>query len=962
MVKIPGSENEAPASEPKKVKRKETGSDFAPTDPRNAPIKTGNEAIKQNPDDVIHDPRFVTGSEFPADDPRNAPIQFIPTGDDGSSFGFNKAHAEGNTPTYEEFQASAQSGLPAEEGSEGAVPTFEEFQAAARSAGAVPEIEEKDFGDHFINFFAGFNREVANLLALPVEALDEVFRLAGAKLLDNPGDAAKAIADAMTDVGIDATPFKALSADLGANAFNATLSLMTIWALAPKIAIQIFNQNPSLWHRVVNEMAQMTVKHPGFTVATEVAAVGGGTVGEKFGGATGAVAGSVAGGFAPMSLLAGSKRAVKNAGALIGAAAGGTAGLQVGGPFGLVSGGFLGGKGGALVQDKAIAGAKDVGESIADMVPEKVKRKVFGPEKPKEPAEPSIIDVEATPGRSRVAVKREYDKQVKEAEDEISAILDDIDPGVSPKQSSEDFAAQYDEVYTIARDVESNAYNQRLMQNRENNDPMVRVANRLAALNPRDKARPNEYIERILEPGGDFSQKGVGRKTQEFPEGKPIRVGKQAKGLHLQRLSSDLSEDIRAADRDGKKKLSRSLRALKTAVDATLEKIDPEGFKRSHDASKKFNDLFTRGNNAALDRRRGGEFVISGEKTVPHLLGKDSGFDQMWDIEKTYRGASDEVGKLLPLLSRSIDSLYTEAARKSGKDAQRWMWKNRRSINEYKEEFHKLVEVTADLVAQHERLRGIKKGALAIFGDQDTQKAWQSILSSKDPTKMVDDILLGLAGKPIAIKAFAEDFTKFLFVANDMSAVRLQSHLQKNPKVARALEVALDAKGEGGFKHFKAVMDEVANIETGKSAMAGVRKVALSAFMDLSGRFSGAKLGRNIAESLGSGGASIQQTGATANFVKNLLLAVSGRIAPEEVFARALTDPDFAKLVLAKIPQTAAELKSFRNAVTHFINSREAIMIAEQKGAEIAEEEKVPDVWIGNSTEVPQQTGAQVTQ
>lgn len=765
------------------------------------------------------------------------------------------------------------------------------------------------------NFFEGFNQRLAHLVAAPVEIVNEALNLAGAELLEKPGNAVKAVTEAFESVGIGATPLEGFSKELGRNTFDATLTLAALFAVAPTLVAQAASRSPGLTTRVGAELGNLVLRRPGLAVAADIGATAGATKGEEIGGGVGAVGGALLGGVATAGVVPAVRFGLK---AIPTVLAGGT-GAIVGSPAGLP-----GATVGALIAGKAAVSARrGVTKGFG---------RIFGAR----PVEKPILQ-EVTPGTTRAVVGEVLDRRLLETESEIGGILARL-PQQSAEGASVDLRVGLNKALTTARGLESSLYTNQFLAKTTGADPLVRAA-RLMRGNTaeRSPASPTAELDRI---GIEFT-KTAGKK------GAKKKVGRRVSGLKLQQFGSDILDAQRAA-RSGpapNRRLARNLGILKDGVDSALAQIDRQAVDTARSVSNRLNKFFFKGPIGRVMRQtRVGEPTIPEELTVQTLLRRPAGFRQIPLIASQF-----SVKELEPLVRQAIRAEFRVAAEQSGKDATKFLKANESAIKSFGDEFIQLQTVATDLVQLEARRGALQKGVLARFAERDPQIAFNRLHSAKDPAAEARDIVTTLEDTPTDLLAFQNEFLADLFRRSGYLAQNLKSMLAQ-PKTERLVESILSNENLGRLTR---VVEVAANVESGRMSVAGVRQPVLGTFMDLVGRFTGAGVGRRLGSV--TGGTTIQQTGATASFTKNIFLAMTGRIPPDRAFARAITDPEFERLMMQKVPQTDAEIKEFRNAVRHFISIKTALIRFVSEEAEEGDGRERGFVTAPEATQVPEQ-------
>jgi len=777
--------------------------------------------------------------------------------------------------------------------------------------GEVPESIQPSM-QSIMNFFSGFNRQIAKLVSAPVELVDDAMRIAGTNLLESPGNATDAVVRAFETVGIDSTPVEGFAADLGANTLNTILSLGAVYAAAPTLLAQGAAKAPELTTRVGAELGKIVQTHPALVSATEAGATIGATAGEREGGPAGAMAGALAGGAAPAGVVPLTRFGLRHIPTIAFGGVGATTGGILGGPLGAVGGGLIGGK-------TAIAGRR---------LAEKAVRRMLGKEQFEEQ---SILREDISPGTARAAVEDSLDKQVLETQIEIENIFARLPE--DPEEASILFRAGLKDALEEARKLESSLYTNKFLAKTTGADPLVIAAktmrNKIASASP---ASPTEELDRIA---NEFT-KTVGKK------GAKREVGRRVTGLRLQQFGSDLLDAQRAAlsGLAPNRRLARNLSILKNAVDNALSQIDPIPVSKAKQTSKKLNDLFFKGPVGRVMRRtRAGELSIPEEQTVQTLLKRPGGFRQISKIASEF-----SVKELEPLTRQAIRSEFRAAAEQGGKNSTRFLKRHKSAINSFSDELIQLQGEAEKLVKLEARHAAIQKSSLTRFVERDPQVAFQRLYLAKDPAAEANGIITTLDDNPEDVLAFQNEFLVDLFKRGGFSAEKIKAMISQ-PKTERLVNTVLE-NDPNRLARLTRVIDIASKLESGALTLEGVRQPVLGVLLDVTGRFTGAGIGRRLGKL--TGGATIQQTGAAASFTKNIFLAMTGRLPPELAFSRAILDPKFEALMMTKVPKNSKELIDFRRAVRGFISSKTAIVEGLSKRTK--EQEDEDPIVLGTST------------
>lgn len=122
-------------------------------------------------------------------------------------------------------------------------------------------------------FLRGFNDELATLIGVPVELIDQGLRLAGKQLLEQPGDAVETVRGAFNAIGIDTGRLDSFADNIGRGFFQGTLLLLGGAGAAPILARGAQQVGPIT--RAGAELTKAIVTRPGVAVAAEVGGVTG---------------------------------------------------------------------------------------------------------------------------------------------------------------------------------------------------------------------------------------------------------------------------------------------------------------------------------------------------------------------------------------------------------------------------------------------------------------------------------------------------------------------------------------------------------------------------------------------------------------------------------------------------------------------------------------------------------------
>ena len=766
-------------------------------------------------------------------------------------------------------------------------------------------IEVPEAARPIFNFFEGFNQKLAEVATADIELVNKALRMAGVSLLENPGNATKAVKEAFESVGIGASPIEGLSADIGRGAFEGTVALAVLTAAAPVAVARTVAALPTqVTQRVVNDLARFFVQKPGITAAAEAGAVTGAQVGKRVRGPTfdlgtvgdtpvtmtlsGETVGALVGGVGAGGVVQAVKIGAKAIPVITAGGAGALLGGATAGPSGAVAGGGLA----ALGTNKLINVA---GRGI---------RRVFGREAAPE-AEPIFIPPRE--GAATSAAKEVIERDLATAEKQIADILATL-PEQTPETTSIALREGLVKALRVAREAESKAFSEGFLAEETNAEPLVEVAqNMFKNLKRASPKTPTAELQRVI---SEFTVKS----------GKQ-RVSKNVTAQEIQDFRSDLLETARSngAGPSPSRGLVRNLNILADAALDSLRQVDEEAVNIAIATSRRLNDLFFRGPVGRVMRRTtAGEPAVAEEATTETLLRRPAGFRQIAPIAEEF-----EAGDVVPLTRNAIQATFRAAAEQEGKSAQIFLRKNRSAIESFADEALKLQGVADELAAAQAAKLGAQKGALARFAAQDPQVGIKRVFSSANPAETATEIMSRLKGDPEALAGFQNEILAELFRRNGFSAQRLKGEISGG-RVLRLIETILPKKT---LERLKGIVDIAAGVETGELRVPNVRQPVLGQVLGLAARFIGARLGAKVA-AVGGQTPTIQQTGAAATFFKGFVLRRQGKIDPADAFALAVADPAFEKIMLTKVPLTAKELIAMNRSVRAIVATEAAARAA----------------------------------
>lgn len=779
----------------------------------------------------------------------------------------------------------------------------DQFTVGGRETG----VDIPDAARPIMNFAEAFNQQLAKFLSAPIELIEEGFRAVGVDPLKEPGDATRATIDAFESVGISATPMEGLSEELGKNAFSGMLSLAALTAAAPAAVARTAVSDPSTTQRVVNDLGRFFIKRPGIAATTEAGAVTGQTIGGREFGPAGEISGAVIGGMSAATVGPALRFGVKNLPVVAAATIGGAVGAPAGLP------GVIGGSGLAGVAAKKVTGSVvRSAQRLLGRVP---------------PLEPEPLLVPPREGAATSAAAQAVESGLATSEREITSILSKL-PQQTAEEASVALRAGLDRALRIARTQESAGFTDEFLAERTAADELVAAAQEmLATLKPKSPGTPTEQIRRVI---NEFTQKTsaeaqkrlqVLRESVGGQAGQENLVAKEVTAGEIQAFRADLLDAARSngAGPNPSRRMVRNLNILADAALDSMKAVDEEVIDAARATSRRLNELFFRGPVGRVMRRTtAGESAVEEEAAAQTLLRRPAGFRQIGPIAKEF-GSQEVEG----LTRDSIRALFRVAAEQGGQSAQLWLRRNASAVDSFADEAIKLQGIADNLAAAHATKAATEKGALARFASQDPEIGIRRVFSSANPAQTAREIITKINSDPEAVSGFRSEILAELFRLNGFSAVKLKADLDAG-KTRRLIEAALP---DDMFARLKNIVNTAAKVETGTARVPGVAVPILGPILGLTARFIGAGLGRRVA-AIGGGQATIQQTGAAATFSKTFMERITGKINPAEAFARAVSDPEFERLMLTAMPVTAKEVTALSRSLRALISAEAAARAA----------------------------------
>jgi hypothetical protein len=387
------------------------------------------------------------------------------------------------------------------------------------------------------------------------------------------------------------------------------------------------------------------------------------------------------------------------------------------------------------------------------------------------------------------------------------------------------------------------------------------------------ESRPDKYIRMIMSRGW-----GTGSKSLQ-------RLDSLKGAIARDRLAEDAKN--LAAPGSANKSLVRNYARLEELIDHAMMDGLPNNqpLKDAIAFSRELNKIYHKSElGPLLSKERGGAERIPAGQTVEHLLGQYEGLKA---VTATGRRA------LIADTDSAVRQIYQEIAMADPKKGIKFVQANEREIRT-------LTGASADLQQSATRLSDalareklVGQSALQRFTKMDPQVGISRVWTDKNPAYVASGILARLRGDTDAVKGFRTGILNELLSRTQGGNLVEMAKAVKDPKIDRLLKTVLEPDS---YARLNKIVDLGAELAGGNSQML-LRRIPFRGTVGiaLAGRFFGALIGREL------GVSTLQGQSVLANAGQKMVERVFKNIDPQTLFAKALTDPKWERLLELRV-------------------------------------------------------------
>lgn len=727
-----------------------------------------------------------------------------------------------------------------------------------------------------------------------IQGLDTVLKYLGTSgFLENPTDAKVAMKQAFKDLGIAVDPVKidSFAQNLGENSFQNLVLLGALFAGSPQLAAlrvaapvageSMLARAPKVAQEAAKAFGEIGKAAPGKTLALEASSTLGQTEGERVGGPLGGVIGSI-GGAGALSAIPGAKTALKTAAGVGGSLVGSGAGMMGGGPLGAVGGAIFGAKAG-------VRNAQRLMEAGTRAFIPKAKEALADATSPQEAGEFAKTAIEGD--------KAEVVRGVQQALDRVGG------KGMDPERRASRLQEAIHNGYVAAQKNAS-----KLWEKVDMKLPMVQGQSKLVRyakaidkgisfLNP--SARPQGGIMDSI-----YRLGAVNPKTGE-PRYK-------ASMKDFQGLSSEIGARIRSGEASDSE--IRNLSMLQDAVTNLMVKEYPlkKELRAARDYTKWVHETFTRG---PLGRFTGREVGTSQQAAAspgvraqtlvkdPRAGGKIAEAAQslanpqmVQEAEAYVQSAIQDLAAQAPFkMPLNADPNAVSAAQAQA--ASRYMARPevQRFVKNFPAAEAKLREANDGLREALATQKTIERSAFSKLADSDPETFVGKLFNDPKKAQSTEEVVARLAEDPKALKGFRNEILGQLFDRG--KSVKAIGDLLKSRDIGTMVYKALGWEQSKRLNELVAAGIEQENKWTQRGGL-GVSSI----FGRLFGSEMMAKMGKP-----GQGGNIVRQS-IGAKLGDRAAQWMMGGMPPREIFARAVLDPQWERVLFSRSPRTLEDI------------------------------------------------------
>lgn len=765
-----------------------------------------------------------------------------------------------------------------------------------------------------LDFSRGFNGAMADTLGIAPELLDSALKHLGTSgFLDAPGNAQKAIRDALTAVGVRADSENAINTyarDVGDSLFKNGLMLSVLFAMAPSMAASQLGTAANSGRiaqdtgNIIRSIGTDLRTAPATAVGSEIGATLGAEALDQYG-PMGEVAGSVMGGAAGgivsaarqavrPALTQGAKDALKGGvatGALLGEP---VSGAVAGGAFGVARGSWRG-----------------------------LRQRPLGPPQPG--GDPSIIG-----SATRLDTAKTFAEDAVQGEQEainagIRRVIGSVQAEGDPIRAAERARSGLDALYRKAQQQADAMWSKVDQTRRLDVSQLQQAALRVRQSVTQPENLPDDFTARIARLGTRkrvTTRDALGVPTTKIvivPE-VSVKELRELQGVIQSAMRRDPANPGAMTD-----PARRNATQLLQAIDQQIETAFPDWkeLAAAREYTRWVHDKFTRGPIGKVIERQAG--ARSGDwrqdpQTVMKQIYADSRMmkdvgavaDRL-DAPSIVQRTSDVLRNEFRLRAEEMDA----AAAGSG---QKWLNQpsTQRMLKDLPQLDAEFTTVGRDLGELLEQQHRVTTSAFTRFAGEDPQTAVQRLFSGSGKVKRAQEITGRLSDSPEALSAFRAGIVNQVMVMGN-----------GNPRAMLDVLAARDIRdmvqsvlNTDQFARLERVLQAGATLQAGEGRSTASGRAAQAGARMAAGVI-GAAFGRHVAS--WTGGGTVQTPGIFASGARRSVDNMLQNMAPEDMVAQAVLDPRWERFLLSKMPENAEEASLTTRQLRGLVSSMTAL-------------------------------------
>lgn len=750
-----------------------------------------------------------------------------------------------------------------ERGMEGYVPPLNSLHAdpdgSARLNNAVTD------------FFAGFNKDLARVVALPEEVTARGLALLGVDYMQHGSPTQRTI-DALNNMGIPAYEVDNLANKMGQDALPALATYAAMQISAPYMAA---NTGTGVVSHMAKSIGEWAIQHPvvGLWLG-QTSSMGGTAVKEK-------VSSN------PIAVLGG-----ELAGGLVGSGAA-RASTKAGGAVARVAG-----KGVNWLADNLPGLPTNFGNAIKKYNP------LYQP--------PNIAsDAVARPGVGIHTIQNFADNQVEGLKMQM---VDAIDRAISSVPQKGNSAIQsriahsnLQEAEKISNRIVSEAWAKTPMMTRipvsDMRKDIYALANELAQ--GAAGARPIKLMREGLGLSSPIRDPNTGQMVKASPTIKRLR-GYIADIRHeiVAEQASDAPRDL----------YIRNLNRLRDIVEDNISNAIPRdtSIAQARAASLHHHNMFSRGPIADILSKRGrGDFVVNPAESVDRLINTEGGLQAVRDMissVKSNRLTSGDEKRILDELTKNIEATirngFREAAQSGGPlDAVKYANNNAYGIRAMAKVAAEMQLAAGKVKTAMDVKTTIEKSALARFAQTDPEKAVANIFAQKNPAEVARQLIRNFKGDPDALAGLRNAVVGELMFNRARSDPMKMRELLNSTRMGDLMQEVLSPDQ---WRRMNRIVNDSIRMTSGEDK--GFRASTVGRFSILA-RIMGAQVGRVVNRASGGGG-TIQIPGIFAAQGSKLAERIMKVTSPQDLMVNAILDPQWEHMLYSRLPISTKEMRA----------------------------------------------------